>query len=104
MNWQPGVSLAEVEKRTILAALKFFQGNKTRTAQSLDIAIRTLDNKLELYGRGKEVTPEPNPNQRIGPDTSSGLHVESFKKHAEERSLPMRESKEVQKVPPKRSA
>lgn len=49
MSWQPGQTLDDVEKEVILKAFSFYQGNKTQTAKSLGIAIRTLDNKLERY-------------------------------------------------------
>jgi hypothetical protein len=38
-----------MEKQIILAAFRHYRGNKTATANSLKIAIRTLDNKLEKY-------------------------------------------------------
>lgn len=47
--WTPGMSLASVEKQAILAAFRYYRGNKTLTANSLGIAIRTLDNKLDSY-------------------------------------------------------
>jgi hypothetical protein len=53
VEWQPGMTLESVEKEVILAAFRHFRGNKTMTARSLNIAIRTLDNKLDLY---KEAT------------------------------------------------
>lgn len=43
------VSLSELEKRHILAALEFCKGNRTQTAKMLDISIRTLRNKLNEY-------------------------------------------------------
>jgi hypothetical protein len=49
VNWSPGVTLENVERQVILAAYRHFRSNKTQTAQSLGIAIRTLDNKLEKY-------------------------------------------------------
>lgn len=49
ITWQPGKTLEEVEKEIILVALRFYGGNKTKTAQALGIAIRTLDNKLKAY-------------------------------------------------------
>jgi hypothetical protein len=49
VTWSPGVTLAAIEKQAILAAFRHFRGNKTATANSLGIAIRTLDNKLEQY-------------------------------------------------------
>lgn len=42
--------LEEVERRHILRALGFFQGNKTKSAKSLGITIKTLYNKLHRYG------------------------------------------------------
>lgn len=48
--WQPGMSLEDVERDAILKAFEFFRGNKTQTANSLGIAIRTLDSKLDKYG------------------------------------------------------
>ncbi len=42
--------LEEVEKKHILRALTFHQGNKTKTAQGLGITIKTLYNKLHRFG------------------------------------------------------
>jgi len=49
VHWSPGVSLEDLERQCVLAAFRYYRGNKTATAQSLGIAIRTLDNKLEKY-------------------------------------------------------
>lgn len=43
-------SLKEVELYTILVRLKDLQGNRTKTARSLGIGLRTLQRKLERYG------------------------------------------------------
>ncbi len=43
-----------MERQIIQAAYGFYKGNKTATAQSLGISIRTLDNKLERYQKDKE--------------------------------------------------
>ncbi len=49
------VSLAEVEKHHILAALEKTRQNRTHAAKVLGISIRTLRNKLNEYGvKGKE--------------------------------------------------
>ena len=40
------VTLADLEKQHILATLAQCEGNRTRTAEVLDINIRTLRNKL----------------------------------------------------------
>lgn len=49
-SWQPGMTLADVEKATILHAFRHFRGNKTQTAQALGITVKTIYNKLESYG------------------------------------------------------
>lgn len=43
-------TLHEVERETILNRLHFFDGNKKRTAKSLDVTIGTIRNKLHAYG------------------------------------------------------
>ena len=42
-------NLKEIERRTILATLAEFGGNRTKTAEMLGISIRTLRNKLNEY-------------------------------------------------------
>jgi len=55
-GWTPGRTLDQIEKNVILDALKYHQGNRTHTARSLGISIRTLRNKLADYRRdGLEV-------------------------------------------------
>lgn len=44
------LSLEELEKQHILRILSFHQGNKTKTASSLGVTIKTLYNKLHRYG------------------------------------------------------
>jgi two-component system response regulator HydG len=58
--------LDEVEKNHILRALSYHHGNKTKTAQSLGITIKTLYNKLNRYGvmqpvgqSGQQALPQP---------------------------------------------
>ena len=53
VNWVPGITLDEMEKNCILAAFRFYRGNKTHTANSLKISIRTLENKIEQYEADK---------------------------------------------------
>ena len=48
--WQPGMSLADVEKEVIIKAYSFYRENKTQTSIALGVSIRTLDNRLEKYG------------------------------------------------------
>lgn len=47
--WTPNMTLRDVEKLAIVAALKHHYSNKTQTAQVLGISIRTLRNKLTKY-------------------------------------------------------
>jgi hypothetical protein len=56
--WSPGMSLESVEKLIIQEAYRFFRFNKTATASSLGIAVRTLDNKLDQYQTQDEAEKE----------------------------------------------
>lgn len=49
VDFAPGMSLSEVEKRLILQTLELTAQNRTRAAQMLGISIRTLRNKLNEY-------------------------------------------------------
>jgi DNA-binding NtrC family response regulator len=49
LDWKPGKTLDEIERSVILEALKYHEGNRTHTAKSLGISIRTLRNKLAEY-------------------------------------------------------
>lgn len=52
--WSPGMPLETATDQIIEAAYTFYKGNKTQTARSLNIAIRTLDNKLEKMEERKK--------------------------------------------------
>ena len=47
---EPVGTLAELERAAVMRALKFHQGNRTRTAHSLGISVRTLQRKLRQWG------------------------------------------------------
>ena len=49
-EYDPTITVAELEKRWILKALNHFDGNKTQAAMALGITIKTLYNKLHEYG------------------------------------------------------
>ena len=49
-DYDPSLTVHEVERRYILKALAHFEGNKTKAAQALGITIKTLYNKLHEYG------------------------------------------------------
>ncbi|MBU8911507.1 MAG: sigma-54 dependent transcriptional regulator [Desulfobacterales bacterium] len=50
------VTLKEVEKRLILETLKKAEGNRTRTAEILDVSVRTIRNKLNEYKQRAEAS------------------------------------------------
>jgi len=47
--YRPGMTMAEVEKATIEAALREYQGNRRRAADVLGIGERTLYRKIKTY-------------------------------------------------------
>jgi two-component system response regulator HydG len=49
-DYDPTMTLHDLEKRYILKALNYFEGNKTQAANALGITIKTLYNKLHEYG------------------------------------------------------
>lgn len=49
MNWQPGLTIEEIEKQAILAAMRFFHNKRSQVAEALGIAPRTLDYKMAKY-------------------------------------------------------
>jgi DNA-binding NtrC family response regulator len=49
-----GTTLAEVERRLILATLAKMDGHRDRTAEALGISTKTLYNRLKEYGREEE--------------------------------------------------
>lgn len=49
-DYDPTMTLHELEKRYIIKALNYFDGNKTQAAHALGITIKTLYNKLHEYG------------------------------------------------------
>jgi DNA-binding NtrC family response regulator len=54
--WMEPRSLAELERRAILAALDRHGGNRTRVARELGISLHTLWRKLKAYRASKEET------------------------------------------------
>ncbi|MCB0350079.1 MAG: sigma-54-dependent Fis family transcriptional regulator [Bdellovibrionales bacterium] len=49
-DYDPTLTVHELEKRYIIKALNYFEGNKTQAANALGITIKTLYNKLHEYG------------------------------------------------------
>ena len=54
-----GSSLADIERRAILATLRYCHGNKNRAAEVLGISLKTLYNRLSEYRTAGHVAAEP---------------------------------------------
>lgn len=129
IQWSPGVTLEDVERQVIQKAWGHYRKCKTATAQSLGIAIRTLENKLSKYeiddkaveaasARRKEEADRflvrargfaPAQNDGSGGPLHSGqapagLHVESATDATTERAMPVSQRTEVQDMPPRPAA
>ena len=44
------ITLEALEKRHILAVLTHFKGNKAKAAEALGVSVKTIYNKLDIYG------------------------------------------------------
>ncbi|AFC22566.1 putative sigma-54-dependent transcriptional regulator [Bdellovibrio phage phi1422] len=88
--WQPGVTIADLEKGAIKSALRFY-GNKTDAAKSLGISVRTIDNKLKEYE-----------NQKIASEQAAKIARE--KKLAEFRGLSVGTDNEKEVILPRGDA
>jgi hypothetical protein len=123
--WSPGMSIAALEQLVIQKAYRFYRQNKTATANSLGISIRTLDNKLEKYeleamaqkdrdaeeeqrradflARSRGIAPAQY-DSATGKINSvgahAGVHVQSIANATPQQSMPLPERKEVQSVLP----
>lgn len=114
ISWQPGKTIAMVERDVIELALQYTRGNKTKAAALLDIAIRTLDNKLESYkesdlerDRAEQRADEASKLHQSKPviqtvDTRPG--VEPYAQVPEESEVSVRQREKVQSVPSKQVA
>ena len=62
-DYDPTMTLHELEKRYILKALNYFEGNKTQAANALGITIKTLYNKLHEYGEFEKYAVHSRPQK-----------------------------------------
>jgi DNA-binding NtrC family response regulator len=60
------LTMAEMEKRHVLAALERSKGNRTQAAKMLDISIRTLRNKLHEYNVQSQGEAEEAEESEVG--------------------------------------
>lgn len=59
-QYSPGITLEEIEREAILAALRYHKGNRTATARALGISARTLITRIKDYKDcGYDVPPPP---------------------------------------------
>lgn len=65
-DYDPTLTLHELEKRYILKALNYFDGNKTQAANALGITIKTLYNKLHEYGEFEKYAVHSKPIKGMG--------------------------------------
>ena len=66
-----GTSLAEVERRLILATLKRCQGDKTAAAQILGISLKTLYNRLNAYRSAETGSVDRGVSGAVSPEAVS---------------------------------
>lgn len=50
VRWYPGMTMDQIEKKTIEICLSHFSGNKTMAAKSLSIGYKTFLKKIRDYG------------------------------------------------------
>ena len=79
--YDPTVTLHEVERRQIIKALMYFEGNKIQTAKALGITVKTLYNKLHAYGEFEKYaihrTPLSSKKTRRGSENNVDLSASS---------------------------
>jgi two-component system, NtrC family, response regulator AtoC len=67
LSFRPGTRIVEVEKALIVATLEHFDRDKRRTAEALGISLKTLYNRLNEYGKGRNALgPLPGPSDAEG--------------------------------------
>jgi len=55
-----GTPLADAQKQIILGTLKYCGGDKRRAAKALGVSLKTLYNRLSMYGDEEDGSPEEN--------------------------------------------
>lgn len=54
VTWAPGMSLENLEREVVAKAYRFYNQDKTATAASLGICVRTMTNKLDKLREDQE--------------------------------------------------
>lgn len=113
--WAPGITVEIAEKMVIQQALKYYRGNKTQTAGSIGIALRTLDSKLEKYKADDEQDRRRQEQEfdrqkdyqkraRGLSGASTGVCMEPASKVAAQSKVSMFEREEIQEVLPEQTS
>jgi len=63
--WSPGMTLEGLSDQVIEKAFQFYNQNKTVTAQSLGITVRTLENRMEKYAAKKQAFADAAAKEKI---------------------------------------
>jgi hypothetical protein len=88
ITWQPGLRLDELEKLVILKAYSHYGRNKTKTAEGLGIAIRTIDAKFAKYAeediKKAQLQEEKDLKNKIFLERSRGIKQVEVKEVKEE--------------------
>ena len=59
--WYLGMTLDQAERKIIEKVLRFYNGNKSATARSLGVSVKTIENKVKQYEQ--EATTGTNASQ-----------------------------------------
>lgn len=49
MIWRPGLSMEDIKNQVIMEALEYFDYNRAKTAEALDISLRGLGLRIRKY-------------------------------------------------------
>lgn len=119
LQWTPGMTLEWFERQAVLAAYKYFQGNKSQTADALGITLKTLYSKLEAYGfhegatatTAKEnqagniprVTQKNEGTKPASVQAEGGVRVQPTVETPSQLPVSVQQREKVQTLPPKQS-
>jgi DNA-binding transcriptional regulator YdaS (Cro superfamily) len=101
--WQPGITLADIEKKIIMRALQIY-GSQEKAAATLGVATKTIQNKLKKYKKEAEKSAaidieRKKQNEIKLQQARKGISVEPDAEVSTEQTLPMQQREEVEKVP-----
>ncbi len=127
------MTLDQVERQVIERAYVHFEKNKTRTAASLGVCVKTIENKLNAYDREDELqkersenakrereefaeiqrngrrdrappATEANKSRRANDHAGAGLRLESTAHASAQQTMPVSQREEIQVVLPRQAS